>query len=425
MKKLLSLIFVVFLGVILVSCDKEKNPPQSNDPIDYVSQVQLTQSFVGKTFLADGIEEVTLHTAVDGDTLHVYNKNGDLLKLRFLGVNTPESTAQIEPWGKTAALFTKDLVEKSISIVIQSDGGAAVLDATGTRYLCWVWYKLNESSQYKLLNLELVQVGYSLNQSSGCVLYKETIHLAAIQAMNLKLGLRSDANDPNYYYGEATELTLRELRSNISTYLGKKVIFEAIVVRQDGTTYYLEDFDGETNMSYGIQVYLGFTTSSKLKVGNRVKISGNISIHLDNYQLVDIKDVIGSSAKDNLKVISTGNTVIPKEFEIADLADTSNTNIINTFAKVSDLTVKDVYTTKDKDSSSYGAISITCEANGHEIVIRTAVMYDLTNKYITSTSGLILESNFTDKKLDVVGVLEVYNGKYQIKLFSMEDVNFK
>lgn len=43
--------------------------------------------------------------AVDGDTVYV-NEGGRSEKVRFIGVDTPESTTQIEPYGKEAAAYT-------------------------------------------------------------------------------------------------------------------------------------------------------------------------------------------------------------------------------------------------------------------------------------------------------------------------------
>ena len=59
---------------------------------------------------------VTLRSCTDGDTAnfvqegYVDSFNRQItIKTRFLGVNTPESTAKVEPWGKKASLFTKHI----------------------------------------------------------------------------------------------------------------------------------------------------------------------------------------------------------------------------------------------------------------------------------------------------------------------------
>ncbi|HVL90654.1 MAG TPA: thermonuclease family protein [Actinomycetota bacterium] len=43
---------------------------------------------------------------VDGDTAHIRLASGTIEKVRFIGVNTPESTTRHEPYGKEASRFT-------------------------------------------------------------------------------------------------------------------------------------------------------------------------------------------------------------------------------------------------------------------------------------------------------------------------------
>lgn len=50
---------------------------------------------------------LTVKRVIDGDTIEL--ENGE--KVRFIGVDTPESTTQIEAYGKEAANFTKSLLE--------------------------------------------------------------------------------------------------------------------------------------------------------------------------------------------------------------------------------------------------------------------------------------------------------------------------
>ncbi len=182
MKKLKKLLFAFLLALapiaILTSCGEETAGTKPSDSsstgdessdstteIDYVSQTKLEESFTSSSsFITNGIEEVQLYAAVDGDTIHVTNAEGTILKLRFLGVDTPESTATVEPWGKKASAFTKNIVKNCKSLVIQSDGGAAETDAY-ERYLSWIWYKADDTSDYRLLNLELIQEGYSFSHS--------------------------------------------------------------------------------------------------------------------------------------------------------------------------------------------------------------------------------------------------------------------
>ncbi|MFV0425381.1 MAG: thermonuclease family protein [Bacilli bacterium] len=78
---------------------------------------------------------VTLDSCVDGDTAW-FNINGERTKVRFLFVDTPESTNEIEPYGKEASTFTCDLLSNAKEIQLEYDG-----DKTDKydRTLAWVW----------------------------------------------------------------------------------------------------------------------------------------------------------------------------------------------------------------------------------------------------------------------------------------------
>lgn len=61
------------------------------------------------TRLPSGTPESTglVVRVADGDTVRVRLDAGDEVKVRFIGVDTPESTFQHEPYGKEASRFTK------------------------------------------------------------------------------------------------------------------------------------------------------------------------------------------------------------------------------------------------------------------------------------------------------------------------------
>lgn len=89
---------------------------------------------------------VKLTKCVDGDTAY-FTKTG---KTRFLYVDTPESTNQIEPYGKAASSYTCTLLKQAKKIELQYDGPKK--DKYG-RTLAWVWV------EGKLLEKLLIQKG--------------------------------------------------------------------------------------------------------------------------------------------------------------------------------------------------------------------------------------------------------------------------
>ena len=80
-----------------------------------------------------------------------------------------------------------------------------------------------------------------------------------------------------------------------------------------------------------------------------------------------------------------------------------------------DLVVKDIYTTTDPSSSSKGAMTMTCEQNGTEITVRTGVLLDADMKVITQDAYL-------GKTVDIRGVVDYFEGEYQIKVFSARNI---
>src|SRR5690554_5350639 len=97
-KKLLGLIVVLLLTVLVAGCkddNTEEGPIELNT--NYTDKLKLETSFENKDFINDGIGEVTLNRNVDGDTISVYT-GSQSVTIRFLGIDTPESTAKVEPW---------------------------------------------------------------------------------------------------------------------------------------------------------------------------------------------------------------------------------------------------------------------------------------------------------------------------------------
>lgn len=161
--------------------------------INNLDKISLTTNYEGKSFLTDGIGEVVLNRAIDGDTAYFYEKNSnskELIKVRFLGIDTPESTKEHDPWGKAASEFTKKVLTNAKTIVLESEG--AIKDSYN-RYLAWVWV------DGKLLNLQLVQEAYSNSTTSRTSKYFDIMYATSNEAK--KTGRRFFGEiDPNFNY---------------------------------------------------------------------------------------------------------------------------------------------------------------------------------------------------------------------------------
>ena len=89
---------------------------------------------------------------------------------------------------------------------------------------------------------------------------------------------------------------------------------------------------------------------------------------------------------------------------------------MSTSIEMHGLKIKHVYTTDNEESSSEGAMTLTCEANGVTIFVRTAVLYN-------KDSELVTEDAFWGKTIDVKGVVDFFDGQYQIKVLTLDNIN--
>lgn len=171
------------------------------EKVDYASTLKFNKES-GRKFV-----KVTTKLLIDGDTSHFYVSNEDrnsfpvgqsvrddgILKIRYLGIDTPESTGQIEEWGKTASLFNKSKLSEATEIYVESNDDKWNLDSTGSRYLGYVWYKKAADSELRCLNLEILQEGFSYAKSLGDLCYKEVFQKTYSQSNSLELPVFSKA----------------------------------------------------------------------------------------------------------------------------------------------------------------------------------------------------------------------------------------
>lgn len=403
---------------------------------DYVSMLKLDMT-------SDTLkQEVTVRSFVDGDTTHFYVSesvvSGGILKARYLAINTPESTGKIEEYGKAASNFTRSKLENADAIMIESDDGKWNVDSTGGRYLVWVWYKPKGESEYRNLNLEILQNGLAIASSTANNRYGTTCMAALGQAKAQKLNVYSGERDPDFYYGDAVELTLKELRSNPEAYNGKKVAFEGVISSDNSNSITVEEYDADTDMYYGISVYYGFSLSGEgldiISVGNRSRIVGTVQY----YEAGGIYQVSGLSYNmmrpddpGNLKKISEGHIPSYKETTAATFASEVTLEgeegsvtakyaelALATTISMKGLTVNKAESIGKEGTSSYGEMTLICTADdGTEVRLRTEAMNDSEGKLVTSDDLL-------GKNIDIRGIVDYYAGSYQIKVFSYKHILF-
>lgn len=213
----------------------------------------------GKDFFTDGIGAVELLACRDGDTAD-FTTGGEDFRVRFLGVDTPESGHVYEPWGPAASAYACEVMQDAEQIVLERDEAAGNRGTYG-RELAYVWV------DGRLLNLELIELAYSPPVGVGELKYGFDMRLADEKASLTGRRLHTE-EDPDHYYGDAVDTTIADIVQNHEDYMTKRVNVEGIVTARVGQHAFLEDPEGE----HGIFFYIGYATTGRLGVGYRVKI---------------------------------------------------------------------------------------------------------------------------------------------------------
>lgn len=349
-KLLVSLLLVTSSLTLLGSCGRNNNTistisTPSIDDYDVVGQTKLnldddlfhtlmtkkkTSDYDSKLmdFNRDGVERMLTNTDyapndaddvftnyVDGDTTQFTSYNGNYtVKVRYLGVDTPESTSEVEEWGRSASLFNKSILKKAKYVIVQSAGSAktgkkAPADLDGyQRSLAYVWYSNEDNptkGSFRNLNLELVYNGYSgFNAPSDDMkedFYNAFSNAYAI-AQEYKKHRFSDEKDPNYDYNPAQVLPLdtlydksyyvehfdpetNESLGNYSSFCDDKTwySFDGYVTRVvGGSAFYIQNKIGDNY--YGLYVFT-LRTYEPVQVGNWLRVTGVLDYYSGMYEL--------------------------------------------------------------------------------------------------------------------------------------------
>lgn len=381
---------------------------------------------------------------IDGDTTHFsIDRNNEyyslfedgVLKARYNAINTPESTGTIEPWGQRASEFNKSKLRNAYSIVVESKTDTWNKDSTGSRYMVWIWYKETADSDYRNLNLEILQEGLAVASSIGQDGEYSAMCWRALNYARAKgLYVHGKKADPDFYDGDAIQITLKALRSDLETYKNKTVVLECNVAYVDGANVYVEDLDAETGLYFGFPVFTGynFQGGSMMDIGNRIRLVGKVS-KSDTYgwQIADLKyyaiykpgkigckllsddgeasfqEISGAqfTGKQNVEIsVKTGtdesgaDIVESRKFDLAELINGATISM-------NGLKVKSIYTTAT--GTSAGAMTITCTTtDGQTVTVRTDKLYN--------NDQLVTQDYYEGKTINVKGVVDFYNNSYQI-----------
>lgn len=365
MKKLFGLILSLFTVVCLTGCDKEDAPV--NDPaddeaqdieyfdkpaedVDHYFSNKVTFDQTGTTikknakgklegkFIEDKVAKLTLKSVTDGDTAVFYlnnesdtytvvGKSYSYVTVRFMGIDTPESTSSIEPWGKAASNYAKSLLKDAAGIIVDASDlennpekkYIDRLDSNGTRWMALIWYCPKDKdpevlSNYKSFQLDMIEECYSLStnfeterfgyfadKTTEPILFKrynvvknmisgeeekrygslylnELFFEADNRMAKCKKTIKIQGEvDPSFDYNKTpTEMSITEALANLETLINKGtyVRLKGVITRFVESNFYFEDENGSA-----LYVYMGIdgnSIGSVFNVGDTIKISGRL-----------------------------------------------------------------------------------------------------------------------------------------------------
>ena len=414
----------------------------------YTNETKLTQVVSSSSKLdVDYVAEATVSSYVDGDTTFfwVSMSNGrQKISVRYLGIDTPESTYKVEAWGIKAAQFTKSKLEQA-----KNNGGKIVLQAEegnlkdgNERYLCWVWYQPSAGEDFRLLNLEIIEEAYSDAKSYLDTQYEETFRLA--NARSQAFGDRMwGEKDPTFDYNkDGVKMTIKQILDTYATKeaieqekdKGKKVYVEGTVVRKVGiSSAYIEQvdngyvtYDSEGNevvvegdgLTYGIYLYGGYNEVTKFdEVGTVIYTNANISYHYGSIQLVGVSNTSVALLEEERVEVT------PVQLDGSMWTAANQGQYKYRLVEFKNLTVtggKD-----DDDSDSYDIYTVT--EDGTVVNLRvdqntTIRINGKKNKTWTAFEGKTFES-----VVGIVATFQPYNGAqviYQILITQNSDISY-
>ncbi len=316
-----SFIRTILTGALLisglVSCGNKGPYEGDANWIDYAhnGSVTLNLNYNQKDFYVDGVGQFTLAHAIDGDTAHftpmVDSTHSGLMKARFYGIDTPESTGKIQQYGHAASEYTKAILNEANengTIVVssaQNDYGAPNPDSTGSRYVSLVWVNLTKKnaglSELYCLNLMIVQKGLSwVKNVQDMPQYADTFYKAEQQAKDYKLNLHSGKDDGWTDTSDFETVDLISIKDALANsladpdyenpYDNKNIKVCGTVAGFSNHILYLQDFilrdedDPNSGEYVGINIFVGMggIPSKFTKLNTYIQVCGT-SQYTDNY----------------------------------------------------------------------------------------------------------------------------------------------
>lgn len=395
--------------------------------------------------------KATLVNVTDGDTAVFRTITGESNRVRFLAINTPESTGKVQPWGVKASHWFKKLAETATDWCIVNDIDTyGRFDSSGGRYLGFVWYK-NASGNWRLYNLECVEQCYSdrqIFQDSSKLGYLPYFQRA--DEVNKECGYRVyGQKDPTYDYSDdVVEATIYEVLHNYNTLgitdesSGKQLHIKALVLGLIGDNLFLRDITKDLNQSEDeplscIYGYAGYGTSlaSWVGVGDVIYFYCRATSYADTYQLSDISGQTRGKRKFEILVdASEGqdygeylSDINPLDIDESKISGTSSLDPYSEQYVSVDITVRNIVSgDRDDDGNLIGeGVSTYYNQSSKSPYSETIYGYVKgTRTYCNiridgNSSPKLTHASFeAGKSYRLKGRLTVYYEKYQLMMFN-------
>lgn len=439
-RNILVLILALFLTFSLSAC-QESGEPQVIDSlpteIDHLysnklSFANMNISLGDNKFLKNKVAKLQLKSVTDGDTAVFYldgeqdgytnalGRSYGYITVRFLAIDTPESTSSIAPWGKKASNYAKEVLESAEAIIVDATSidtsnaeqyptlvstysSGCRLDSNGTRWLALIWYcpegkDPNNFNDYRLYQLDMIEECYSYytgnlgetpyvynvdpsvepllygryEASLGSLKLSDLLLEADIRMQTLKVRHTGYEKDPNYDYSKTpTQATIKEAYENFDDWMnnGKFVELTGVITAFIGNNFYFQDAEG-----YPLYVYMGISSkkiTSLFSVGDTISIRGRLAVYGGQKQLSDVV-----WAQDTFKKITDPAKMIPMpEAIVVNASDFKTAKLDEYLGKLVTVTVTADglgNQSKDKSYTLYTSNVITgnVDPNYPEISIR-------------------------------------------------------
>ncbi len=354
MINIVTILILIFCSTSLIACSEK----------DITGSCKLTKDYENKDFVTNGIGEATLANTTDGDTTGFYLKTGGYVIIRYYGIDTPESTKDYDKWGKSASIYNAEILNKATKIVLEATTTPASVDSYGSRYLGYVWYQTEENQEFRMLNLETVEVGYSENK----ILeedndYKSYFVSAEKAAKKAKLHIWSEDEDP-YYSEEILDINLKQLNESPKEYYDsyKFVRFDAYIKNvAAGYIYIANIIDG---VEYSFVIYNNMNSLASLFAsGNLLKFVGRVLIYDGNYQVTALKYDWLAETDDTCKLLTRGYCL---QFNENNISGNSLSELTVKKASVENNTLKIEGVATNEDNKEVNVV-LTCNIGNEKV----------------------------------------------------------